>query len=63
MWMAIQSPKITEKQKKQLRAENQNNTRSGCSTFLLLPAALLLFVWSTAANEFELYLWDTLIKE
>jgi len=31
----------------------------GCSTFLLLPAALLLFVWITAANEFELYLWDT----
>ena len=26
---------------------------------LLLPAALLLFIWSTAANEFELYLWDT----
>jgi len=31
----------------------------GCSTFLLLPVALLLFIWSTAANEFELYLWDT----
>jgi len=26
---------------------------------LLLPAALLLFIWGTAANEFELYLWDT----
>jgi len=26
---------------------------------LLLPAALLLFIWSTAANEFELYLRDT----
>jgi len=25
---------------------------------LLLPAALLLFIWSTAANEFELYFWD-----
>jgi len=29
MWMAIQNPKITEKQKKQPRAENQSNTRSG----------------------------------
>ena len=26
---------------------------------LPLPAALLLFIWSTAANELELYLWDT----
>ena len=31
----------------------------GCTTFLLLQAALLLLIWSMAANEFELYLWDT----
>ena len=36
-----------------------NALYQGCSTFLLLPAALLLFIWDTAANEFELYLWDT----
>jgi len=24
-----------------------------------LPAALPLFIWSTATNEFDLYLWDT----
>ena len=34
------------------------STRSGVYNLLLLPAALLLFIWSTAANEFELYLWD-----
>jgi len=32
---------------------------AGVYNLLLLPAALLLFIWSTAANEFELYLWDT----
>ena len=31
----------------------------GVYNLLLLQAALLLFMWSTAANEFELYLWDT----
>ena len=33
--------------------------RPGVYNLLLLPAALLLFIWSTAANEFELYLWDS----
>jgi len=23
-----------------------------------MPAALLLYIWSTAANKFESYLWD-----
>jgi len=32
---------------------------AGVYNLLLLPAALLLFIWSTAANEFVLYLWDT----
>ena len=32
---------------------------AGVYNLLLLPAALLLFIWSTAANEFELCLWDT----
>ena len=32
---------------------------SGMYNLLLLPPALLSFIWSTAANEFELYLWDT----
>ena len=31
----------------------------GVYNLLLLPATLLLFMWSTAANEFELYSWDT----
>ena len=34
-------------------------TKPGVYNLLLLPAALLLLIWSTAANEFELYLWDT----
>jgi len=33
--------------------------RSGVCNLLRLPAPLLLFAWSTGANEFELYLWDT----
>ena len=33
--------------------------KPGVYKILLLPAALLLFIWSTAANEFELYLLDT----
>jgi len=37
----------------------QHAVAQGCTTFVLLPAALLLFIWSTAANEFELYWWDT----
>ena len=36
----------------------RNPVALGCTTFLLLPAALLLFIWSTAANGFELYSWD-----
>jgi len=32
---------------------------AGMYNLLLLPAASLLFIRSTAANEFELYLWDT----
>jgi len=32
--------------------------RSGVYNLLLLPAALLLLVWSTAANEFEVYFSD-----
>jgi len=34
----------------------------GLYNLLVLPAALLLFIWSTAANEFELYLWDTFLS-
>jgi len=33
--------------------------KPGMYNLLLLPAALLLLVWSTAAKEFELCLWDT----
>jgi len=33
--------------------------KHGVYSVLLLPAALLLFIWGTAANEFELYLWNT----
>ena len=44
---------------------DQNATTNSCASpelynLLLLPAALVIFVWSTAANDFELYLWDTL---
>jgi len=31
---------------------------AGVYNLLLLPAALLLSIWSTAPNEFELYLRD-----
>jgi len=31
---------------------------AGVYNLLLLLTALLLLIWSTAANEFELYLWD-----
>jgi len=33
--------------------------KSGVYYILLLSAALLLFIWNTASNEFELCLWDT----
>jgi len=32
---------------------------AGVCNLFLLPAALLLFIWSTAASEFEFYWWDT----
>jgi len=37
----------------------RQDAKPGVYSFLLLLAALLLFIWSTAANEFEFYLWDT----
>jgi len=38
------------------------DTRPGVYNLLLLPVALLLFIWSTAANEFELYYEIRLIR-
>ena len=35
------------------------HSRAGVYNILLLPASLLLLIWRTAANEFQLYLWDT----
>jgi len=34
-------------------------TSAGVYNLSLLPAALLLFIWSTGVNKFELCLWDT----
>jgi len=41
------------------RPDEFEDPKAGVYNLLLLPTALLLFMWSTAANEFELYLWDT----
>jgi len=37
------------------------SSKAGIYNLLLLSAVLILFIWSTAANEFELYIyiWDT----
>jgi len=34
---------------------HSHHANSAAYNLLLLPAALLLFIWSMAANEFELY--------
>jgi len=47
-----------EKNPKHVRL-TQYQFRAGVYNLLLLLATLLLFIWSMAAIEFELYLWDT----
>jgi len=44
---------------KQRAGHAANKLLAGVYNLLLLPNALLLFIWSTDADEFELYLWDT----
>jgi len=43
-------PKCLSDQNISAKKNRLQRLEQGCTTFLLLPAALLLFIWSTAAN-------------
>jgi len=49
MWMVIQNPKITEKQKKP-RAENKHNTRSGLFNLFVI-AGRITFIYMKYGRE------------